>query len=75
MTNTEIMGQDGMQQLMQLSDFALAPCEMQYDFEDRSRFQKMELTSGQKIQISSLMHQIPTAMAASILAPISSRMA
>lgn len=50
------------------ANFEIAPCDMNYDFEDKNRFHKLNLTSAQKMQMSGLMQQIPSAMSAATIA-------
>lgn len=59
--NNEIMEVNALEAMSQIADFEVSPCDMAYDFDDKSRFQKLSVTSGQKMQISALMHQLPTA--------------
>ncbi len=51
----------------QRTDFSLSGCDMQYDFEDPSRFQKLSLTSAQKMYVSELLHNTPSAIATGVL--------
>ena len=59
---------NSMQLMEQTANFEIAPCDMNYDFDDKSRFHKLQLTSGQKMQMSGLMQQIPGALSAGTLA-------
>lgn len=53
-----------MELMAQAADFELMPLDTDYDFDDKRRFQKMQLTSAQKMQISSLIQQMPMAASA-----------
>ena len=50
------------------SAFQITPYDGMVDLEDKSRFTKMPLSSGQKMQISALLQQTPQALAAGTLA-------
>lgn len=63
----EMTDRNTMELMAQAADFEIVPCDMNYDFEDKSRFHKLQLTSGQKMQMSGLMQQIPTVMSAATL--------
>lgn len=49
-------------------EFEIAPCEGLLDFEDKSRFAKLELGSAQKIHMSALVQQVPTAITTGAMA-------
>lgn len=55
---------DFFQSIQEQSGFKIMPCETNIDFTDEKRFEKLKLTSGQKMQISGLLQHIPTTMAA-----------
>lgn len=55
-------------ELAQLANFEVSSCATAYDFNDKNRFRKLEMTSGQKMQLSGLAQQIPYAMAGSAMA-------
>ena len=63
----EITDCNPMQLMEQVANFDIAPCEMNYDFDDKARFRKLQLTSGQKMQMSGLMQQIPGAISAATI--------
>jgi len=50
------------------SGFQIAPYDGMVDLEDTSRFTKLALSSGQKMQVSALLQQAPQALAAGTLA-------
>ena len=50
------------------SGFSIMPCETAFDFEDRSRFSKLEFGSTQQIELSALMHHVPSIAAAGAMA-------
>lgn len=52
----------------QNAKFQIVPCDMSYDFEDKSRFHKLSLTSAQKMQMSGLVQQLPGAASAATMA-------
>lgn len=52
----------------QSANFEIVPCEMNYDFEDKSRFCKLSLTSAQKMQMSGLVQQLPNAASTATIA-------
>lgn len=56
------------QLMKETSGFDLSPCSVSLDFEDKTRFIKMELSSAQKMHISNFLQQAPTAAAAATLA-------
>ena len=64
----EMTNPNPMEIMAQSADFEITPCERNYDFEDKARFLKLNLTSGQKMQMSGLMQQIPNAMSAATIA-------
>lgn len=66
--SNEMTERNAMAIMEQNANFEIAPCDMNYDFEDKSRFRKLELTSSQKMQMSGLMQQIPNAASASTIA-------
>ena len=53
--------------LMQASNFEISPCVTQYDFEDRSRFAKLNAGISHQSQINALVQQIPNMMSAHTL--------
>lgn len=57
----ELMSERSFQMLKTVGDFEITSCESVYDFEDKSRFTKMELSSAQKMYVSSFMEQMPIA--------------
>lgn len=52
------------------SAFQIEPCDGMVDLENPSRFTKMELSSGQKMQISAFLQQTPQVLAAGTLANV-----
>ena len=46
-----------------LSDFQIEPYDGMIDLEDKTRFTKLELSSGQKMQVSALLQQLPQTIA------------
>lgn len=64
----ELTAQEAMAIMAQDANFEIAPCDMNYDFEDKSRFRKLDLTSAQKMQMSGLMQQLPNATSAATMA-------
>lgn len=66
--SNEMMERGTLALMEQNANFEIAPCDMNYDFEDKSRFHKLELTSAQKMQMSGLMQQIPGTVSAGTLA-------
>ena len=65
--NNELMSEQSFQMMKAVYDFEIAPCENTYDFEDKSRFTKMEISSAQKMYVSSFLQQIPMAATAGTL--------
>jgi len=66
--SAEMMEMDSVEAMAQFADFELSPCDIAYDFDDKSRFCKMSMTSGQKMQMSALMQQLPVATGAGAMA-------
>lgn len=64
----ELITQESIAIMSQEANFSIAPCERNYDFDDKSRFHKLNLTSSQKMQMSGLMQQIPNATSAATIA-------
>lgn len=54
-------------ELSELAKFEIAPCNSAYDFENAHRFKKLEMTSGQRMQLSGLAQQIPSAIAGGVM--------
>ena len=52
----------------EISDFHIEPYDGMIDLEDTTRFTKLELSSGQKMQVSALLHQLPQTIATGALA-------
>ena len=52
----------------QKANFEIVPCDMSYDFDDKSRFHKLSLTSAQKMQMSGLVQQLPNAASTATIA-------
>ncbi|MEY8515347.1 hypothetical protein AALC25_00195 [Lachnospiraceae bacterium 29-84] len=50
-----------LQMMENTGGFEIKPCESTFDFEDKVRFAKMELSKAQKLHIGGLMQQIPLA--------------
>ena len=48
--------------------FHVTPCEETIDLDDRTKFTKLQLNSGQKMQMNALLQQTPQAIAAGTLA-------
>lgn len=65
--SNEITEKTPMAIMSQTAGFEIVPCEMVYDFEDKTRFHKLQLTSGQKMQMSGLMQQIPGVVSATTI--------
>lgn len=63
-----MMDEKSLQMMESNSGFEIAPCEGLFDFEDKSRFTKLELGSAQKMYISALVQHIPAAMSAGTMA-------
>ena len=57
-----------LQELQESGDLDVTSCEMNYDFEDKSRFTKLKLDQGQKMRINALLQHVPAVMAANTLA-------
>ena len=66
--NSELISEQSFQMMKADYNFDIAPCEMNYDFEDRSRFTKMEVSPAQKMYVSSLLQQLLMAATAGTLA-------
>lgn len=54
--------------MKKFSAFDIIPCENALDLKDKSRFEKLSLTSEQKIQVSALSQQVPQAIATGTMA-------
>ena len=52
----------------EISDFHIEPYDGMIDLEDTTRFTKLALSSGQKMQVSALLHQLPQTIATGALA-------
>lgn len=63
-----VLDEQSFQRMKEAVGFDLAPCTVPLDFEDKSRFIKMELSPAQKMHISSFLQQTPTAAAAATIA-------
>ncbi|MBR4334023.1 MAG: hypothetical protein IKP72_15200 [Clostridia bacterium] len=50
------------------ADFAIAPCEKFLDFDDKSKYTKLQINDAQKMQLSALIQHTPQAIAAGTLA-------
>ncbi len=66
--NTENTELKVMEALQKAGYMDIASCDISYDFEDPTRFTKLKLDNGQKMQINALLQQAPMAMAANTLA-------
>lgn len=55
-------------ELSKLAHFDIVPCSTNYDFDNKNRFTKLAMTSGQRMQLSGLAQQIPAAMAGNAMA-------
>lgn len=55
-------------ELEAISDFRIEPYSGPLDLEDTTRFKKLELSSGQKMQVSGLLQQLPQTIATGVLA-------
>ena len=49
-------------------DFEIMPCDGLFDFEDKERFMKLNLSQAQKMHIGGLLQQIPLAVSAGTMA-------
>ena len=58
----------GFNELEAISSFQIEPYGGFLNLEDTTRFTKLELSSGQKMQISGLLHQLPQTIATGTLA-------
>lgn len=56
------------QMMQSAADFEVSPCTVPLDFADKSRFTQLELSPAQKMQVSALVQQIPSALAANAVA-------
>lgn len=54
-------------ELAQMAGFEVMPFKESFDLSDRTRFQKMELTSGQRMQLSGFAQQIPGVLTSGVL--------
>lgn len=66
--NSATMDSQTLDALKELSGFEIASCAESLDFEDKTRFRKLELPPAQKMQISALVQQMPVAAAAGTIA-------
>lgn len=62
------MDKESFELLQQNGIFDIMPCDKVLDLEDHTRYTKMEITPSQKMQISALMQNVPTAMVSGTLA-------
>ena len=65
--NDKLIDLESYQMMKSVGNFDIAPCEGTFDFEDKSRFTKMELSSAQKMYMSSFLQQVPMATTAGTL--------
>lgn len=56
------------QSLKETGNFDFTPCSTVPDFEDRTRFSKLEMSPAQKMHFSTFMQQVPTVLASGTLA-------
>ena len=61
---------DSFESVSKFSDFEITPQETQIALEDNSRYKKLEINSGQKMQISLLIQQIPQMLASDSLSKV-----
>lgn len=61
---------DSFESVSKFSDFEITPQETQIALEDNSRYKKLEINSGQKMQISLLLQQIPQMLASDSLSKV-----
>ena len=57
-----------LQELQKAGYMDIASSETSYDFEDQTRFTKLKMDNGQKMQVNALLQQMPMVMAAGTLA-------
>ena len=68
---TSLPEEDRSFQMLQESGlFDIRPCTTALDFEDTRRFQKLRLDPGQRMQVSALMQQLPTALTAGAMTQV-----
>lgn len=60
--------QDFLQRLQEQHEFKIMPCEANMELVDKKNFEKLNLTSAQKMQISELLQHVPTAATAGAMA-------
>lgn len=66
-TNSQESELEVLQELQRNGYMDVAPCEMNYDFEDTTRFTKLKLDNGQKLRMNALLQQVPAVLAAGTL--------
>lgn len=54
-------------ELAELAHFEITSCNPACDLEDKNRFRKLEMTSGQRMQLSGLAQQLPSVAAGGLL--------
>lgn len=67
-SNEQMLPNRSFEAMEKAASFEVAACTNVFDFEDKGRFTQLELTPAQKMHVSSLMQQVPTAMAAGTMA-------
>lgn len=68
MFNNQQEEQDFFQYLQEQGDFKILPCESAGGFNNNSQYEKLELSTEQKIQITGLLQHVPMAAAANAMA-------